>query len=82
MTKELTNIIQLIKAKEFELAYQLLIGNPWIYMECCIDDFNELFKAYKPEYKDIPLDHDDWIFTCPDRTSHIEYWSKYPNNIP
>lgn len=78
MTPELTNIIQLIKAKEFELAHQLLIGNPWIYMDCSINDFNMIWKAYKPEYENIVLDCNEWIFRELDRNVLIYDFCYHP----
>ena len=68
MTTELTNIIQLIKAKEFELAYQLMIGNPWIYMDCSDEEFRDLYHAYYTW-----VERTSWHFR--DRARYIDLWN-------
>lgn len=71
MTPELTNIIQLIKAKEFELAYQLLIGNPWIYMDCSDEEFAEI--NYASFGKSEINSGTDWLY-AETRFNWLAYW--------
>lgn len=78
MTQELTNIIELIKAGQYELAYELFKGNPSIYEDCSEEEFfNGLIRAfqYNNRLSDnyIP-DYNKWKNNCPNRKAWLGHF--------
>lgn len=82
MDRELENIIELIKSKEFELAYQLLIGNPSIYMDCSDEDFAEIHQAFFPQYdNENDITNKEWLKED-DRINWLHYWLSLSLHLP
>lgn len=81
MTQELTNIIELLKAEEFNLAYELLKGDPSIYEDCSDDEFFIDFYNCFGKYDDEDNDERSikWRNNCNSRKDWIEFWFNWIN---